>query len=260
MNRAKREVVEEIQRTAARLLATNPAGHGLFLIGGFRLRYLDGSSRMSNDIDYHWDGNLDTKQKKIISLFRRKLLPEVKLRLKYDGTVSPATGPDADTASVRTVLLAFYQEGVPYSRIEIPVDITRIVCLDAPVVRTMDGVVFVTASDADIVESKLISVLERIVIAGRDLVDLFLFQNRFTPDSRGRLHRKFLQLSLDEQTIAQRLRDMQKNREHHIRSIDEVIAGQLDPEVASSIKQAGGAATVFDSVMNILQDQLRLMH
>ena len=42
--------LDKIQRIAARVVATNAAGHKLLLIGGFRYRLLDSSSRFSRDI------------------------------------------------------------------------------------------------------------------------------------------------------------------------------------------------------------------
>ena len=53
-------IVERIQALAAKTLATQPAGHQLHLIGGFRYRLLDASCRASVDIDYHWEGDLDS--------------------------------------------------------------------------------------------------------------------------------------------------------------------------------------------------------
>jgi len=51
---ANPDVADRIQRIIARLIAENPAGRGLCLIGGYRFRLLDHSPRRSVDIDYHW--------------------------------------------------------------------------------------------------------------------------------------------------------------------------------------------------------------
>jgi hypothetical protein len=56
---------ERIQLRAVRVLATHPAGRGLCLVGGFRYRLLNESARASNDIDYHWEGDLQAKQMEI---------------------------------------------------------------------------------------------------------------------------------------------------------------------------------------------------
>jgi hypothetical protein len=58
-------ITERIQMLAAKVLATHAAGRGLCLVGGFRYRMLDGSARASLDLDYHWDGDLVSKQAEI---------------------------------------------------------------------------------------------------------------------------------------------------------------------------------------------------
>ena len=146
--------IERIQTLTVRILATHPAGCGLCLVGGFRYRLLNESARASSDIDYHWEGDLQSKQEEIIDLFRSKLLPEVKRQFSYDGDVRPAMGPDAESPVVRTVDLAFYRAQEPGSRIEIPVDIMSVARLDPPMVRTVEGTVLLTVSDADMIESK----------------------------------------------------------------------------------------------------------
>ena len=164
----KQQTIEEIQKMAAKIVATNPAGNRLLLIGGFRYRLLDTSARTSTDLDYHWQGRLEEKQQELIVLFKTKLLPEVNREYGYEGTVRPATGPDSESDIIKIIELAFYKRDVPGSSIEIPVDITRIECLDAPIVKTCDGVVFLTVSEADMVESKIIAVLNRIHVETRD--------------------------------------------------------------------------------------------
>src|SRR5450759_747355 len=150
-------IAEEIQKLTARFLAINPAGHKLCLIGGFRYRLLNASCRTSRDIDYHWEGDLASKQADIIELLRKKLLPEVKTRFGYDGAIHPATGPEADSPAACVIDMAFYHLGMAGHRIEVPVEITRIQCSDPPVVRTVGGTVFLTASDVDMIESKVVA-------------------------------------------------------------------------------------------------------
>lgn len=252
------EVLEEIQRLIATVIATNPAGHNLCLIGGFRYRFLDESCRLSNDVDYHWDGDLDEKQTEVVSLFKRKLLPEVKQHFGYDGTVSPATGPNADSPSVKIINLAFYRIDVSHSRIGIPVDITRIVCLDQPTVRTAQGVVYPTISDTDMIESKVISLFNRQTIEERDLVDLFLFENQLAPDSPERIPLKLSRISLPRLLVKERLHDMVTDRDYHVRAIKEIIDDQLDPQAVANINEAGGASMVFDRVCDVLLKRLKL--
>ena len=131
----------------------------LCLIGGFRYRLLNASARVSADIDYHWEGDLQRKQAEIVDVLRSKLLPEVKRQLGYDGDIRPATGPEAESPAVRIVETAFYRVAEPGSRVEIPIEITRVARLDSPLVRTIAGTVFLTVSDADMIESKILAFL-----------------------------------------------------------------------------------------------------
>ena len=240
-----------------RLLATNPAGHGLCLIGGFRYRFLDQSVRQSRDLDYHWEGDLAAKQAELASLFKRRLLPDVKRRLGYDGDVRATTGPGADSPSVCIVELAFWSAGSP-GRIEVPVDITRIICRDPVTVRTADGVVYPTPSDADLIEGKVIALFNRRYIQHRDFVDLFLFSSHLRLDSSERLQDKFTALGINKESILRQLRDFAEHTDYHIRSIAAVISDQLDPSAAANIEAAGGATLVFETVRQLLVTTLKL--
>ena len=208
------------------------------------------------DIDYHWDGDLASKQAAIIELLRKKLLPEVKTRFGYDGAIQPATGPEADSPAVRVIDLAFYRLGPAAHRLELPVEITRIQCSDPPVVRTMGGTVFLTASDADMIESKVIALFNRIHLQARDIVDIFLFQDTFAPDSAKRLAAKFAQMALSPRTIGELVNKLKGNRNQHVRAIDLIIDEQLDDAVAENIKSAGGGAMIFNTVLGILPAKL----
>lgn len=117
-----------------------PAG----LVGGFRYRLLDKGPRQSVDVDYHWAGDLAAKQQELIALFERRLLPDVRRQVGLDGNVTAARG-EPDSALVATIDLAFWRLGSTLGRIEIPVDVIRIECVDPPVARTADGVVYRTA-------------------------------------------------------------------------------------------------------------------
>lgn len=257
MSEHQTKAIEEILRIVARLLATSPAGHGLCLIGGFRYRFLDQSARQSRDLDYHWEGDLTKKQEELVSLFKRRLLPEVKRRLGYDGDIRAATGPEADSPAVRIVELAFWSAGSA-GRIEVPVDITRIVCRDPVIVRTADGVVYPTPSDADLIEGKVIALFNRHYIQHRDLVDLFLFSSHLRPDSAERLRDKFTTIPINQETILRQLGDFESHPDYHIRSIAAVITDQLDPSAAANIETAGGAKLVFETVRQLLVIKLKL--
>ena len=244
--------VETIQRIIARLVATSPAGQGLSLIGGFRYRLLNQGARLSMDVDYHWDGELIEKQAKLAKLFDGKLLPEVRRRLGFDGRVNTDANPATASALVRVVDLAFWNNDPAKDRIVIPVDITRIVCLDKPAVRTVDGVVYRTVSDADLVESKITSVFMRPWIEHRDIVDLFLFASHIAEDYVPRVQRKFEMLAANPASLAERLNDLSVHQNYHERVIAEVVSNQLNSQAVENIRDAGGGSMVLDAVMAIL--------
>ena len=168
---ANSKETDRLQRVVARLVATSPAGVNLLLIGGFRYRLLDNSQRFSVAIEYHWGGELDAKQQELLALCRRVILGQVRRELGYEGSVSVRTGPDADSPNARFVDLRFWKGNI---HIEIPLEVTQIVCLDPSIIRTAGGTVHPTPSDADLIESKVIAVLNRIFLQHRDLVDIFL--------------------------------------------------------------------------------------
>lgn len=248
--------IERIQLLAAKTLATHPAGRGLCLVGGFRYRLLNQSARASNDIDYHWEGDLPGKQMEIVELYRTKLLPEVKRQLGYDGDVRPASGPNAESQVVRTVDLAFYRVQEPGSRIEIPVDVIGIPRLDPPVVRTVKGTVFLTVSDADMIESKILGCLCRPFLQVRDVLDIFLFQDALHPDSPGRLSQKLNQVSLPPAQAIECLNKRASHRTVHVRGIERLLDEQVDATVTANLRAAGGAAMIWDSVMALLHEVL----
>jgi len=250
------EIVERIQRLGAKILATHPAGRGLHLIGGFRYRLLNGSPRASDDMDYHWEGDLKRKQLEIVDVFRSKLLPEVKRQLGYDGDVRPATGPDAESAVVRTVQLAFYRVAEPGSRIEIPVDVMSVTRLDAPMVRTVEGAVFLTVSDADMIENKILACLARSFVQVRDVLDVFLFQDALRPDSPARLSQRLSERGLPPAGAIERVDKLAASRAVHVRGIDRLLDEQVEPAVAANLRAAGGAAMIWDCVMSLIHDTL----
>ncbi len=251
-----RVISEQIQTLAARVIATQPVGHQLYLIGGFRYRLLDASCRASIDIDYHWEGDLDNKQAEIVEVLRKRLLPEVKRQLAYDGDVRPSSGPAAESPAVRIVEMAFYRLAEHGSRIEIPLEITHIPRLDPPMVRTVAGTVFLTVSDADMIESKILALLNRQFTQARDVLDIFLFQDRLRPDAAGRLSQKFSALSSSPTDVSVRLARLQAASSIHVREIERILGGQVDPAVAANLRIGGGAAMIWDRVMELLTGRL----
>jgi hypothetical protein len=244
---------ETIQKMAARLIARAPAGVGLCLIGGYRYRLLDEGCRRSLDLDYHWGGDLAAKQFEIEGLLRARLLPELRRRLGYEGDVRRATGPDAESAMVKTIEIAAYRTGVAGSRIEVPVDITSVPCLDRPVMKTVDGVGYLSVSDVDMVESKVLALFLRHRVEARDMVDVYFFSSAFLPDSAGRLREKAERCGLREAAVREDLRAMVAGREKHVRAIRGVLGDQVDPSVVQQVELAGGPAMVFDAVMDRLR-------
>ena len=122
MNDRIRDDSEAIQGMIVRTLATNPAGHRLCLIGGFRYRLLDGSARRSIDVDYHWEGDIEAKQQEVIALLQTRLLPDVQVRYGYEGAVGPVKGPDAESPLVRTIETVFRRVHTAEGAIVIPVE------------------------------------------------------------------------------------------------------------------------------------------
>lgn len=258
MTTKKQKDAEDIQRVIARYVATHPVGHNLALIGGFRYRLLDASVRTSDDIDYHWDGDLEEKQRELIDSFRRGLLSEVSRLLGYSGRVNARTGPDADSPNVRVVDLSFWKDDVTYSLIEIPVEVTRITCRDNVEVRTAGGTIYATASEGDMIESKVIAILGRITMRHRDIVDVFLFQDRFPSDSAQRLKSKLHTLSMNGNDIEKKIRDLRGSSDYHAKATQEVIDTQLDPGAAAQLNTSGGGGMVLDTVIGILNRYISL--
>lgn len=241
---------DKLQRAIARLIAMSPAGVQLLLIGGFRYRLLDDSQRFSVDIDYHWGGNLQEKQKELHSLCRRVVLKEVKRVFGYEGSVSRLQETDAESPNAALIELRFWQAG---RAIEIPIEITRIICLDPPVVRVADGTVHATASDADVIEGKVLAVLNRLYIQHRDFVDIFLYGDRLRPDSPQRMQKKMHALSLSAEAVRKRLRDLDHHRKYHEDAIQKVIATQMNPNVAEQLNAGGGGRTVLSESLKFVK-------
>jgi len=258
MKEKQQRKTEVIQQAIARTIATHPVGRNLTLIGGFRYRFLDNSVRTSDDIDYHWIGDLAEKQKELIDFSRRVLLPEIFRRYGYSGSANALTGPDANSPVVRVVDLAFWKDGAPYSRIEIPVELTRIVCADPIEVRTAGGTIYATASEGDMIESKVIAIFGRITLRHRDIVDVFLFQDRFLPDSDLRLKSKLQAAGITSNDTEKQMMQFQTDRDYHAKATQAVIDAQLDPEAAVQLNDAGGGEMVLNKVIGILKRYIRV--
>ena len=242
---------------AARIVAISPPGEGLRLIGGFRYRLLSDSCRRSMEIDYHCDGDLGARQQELVELFRSRLLPDVHARPNLEGTVRPATGLDTGLPSLRIVDMAFYRRAPQPLRIEIPVEITTIPCADPPVVRTVAGTVFLTASDADMIEAKILALVNRIHVQERDLLDVFLFQDTLHSDWAHRLAAKLRQLWVEPGSVARLVARLESERDAHARGVDSALREQVDPPVAGNISRAGGGEMIVSTVLRLLKQGLK---
>lgn len=247
------DIIEEIQRIVAKMIATNPPGRNLALIGGFRYRLLDDSPRMSVDIDYHWEESLSEKQKEIVLLLEKKMVPELKQRFGYDAHVRPVEGPDAESTMVKMVDLAFYSPDIHGSKRTIRIDITYIDCIDMPTTRTKDGVIYLTVTDQDMIESKIISLLCRIPTQERDFLDIFLFKSQLSEGSPERIVQKLEKKHLDLAKAHSKLEQIVKDKKYHVKNVSELIESQLDVDVANQLNQAGGAVVVCEGVITIVQ-------
>lgn len=249
------QITEQIQGMVAALVATQPAGAGLCLVGGFRYRWLDRGPRRSVDVDYHWDGDFVSKQQELIALFDRRLLPEVRRRFNLDGSVRAGDVRD-DSDTVAVIDLAFWRLGSTLGRIEISVDVTRIEMADRPEARTANGVVSLTASNADMLESKVIWVLCRSFVEHRDILDLYLFASQAAPDSPARIKAKLGRLGVSEDAIKRRLANLMNSAEHHAKSIDALIREQVDAVPAAVLAETGGGKAVLAHVTRLLAEFL----
>ena len=247
--RTELKEADRLQRLVANSIARSPAAVKLLLIGGFRYRLLDGSQRFSVDIDYHWGGDLGAKQRELLSLSRRTILGQVRRELGYEGSASARTGLDADSPNVKFIDLRFWKAD---AHVEIPLELTQIVCLDPPTIRTAGGTVHATPSDTDLIESKIIAVLNRLFLQHRDLVDVFLYADKLQPDSPARLKQKLMQIQLPAETVVRRLKDLQDNQSYHATAIQKVIDEQMETTAAHQMNAGGGGKTVLDSVLNAL--------
>jgi hypothetical protein len=241
--------VDKLQKVIAGLIATSPVGVNLLLIGGFRYRLLNNSQRVSVDIDYHWAGDFETKQKELLRLCQRSILREIYREFGYEGKASLGSGPEVDSPNVKTVELRFWTKA---TQLEIPLEVTQIPALDPPIIRTAHGIVHPTLSDADIIEGKVIAVLNRLFLQHRDLVDIFLYGDTVREDSAARVQQKLSMLSVSTEAILRRLADLRQNREYHAKAVQKVIDEQLEAVAAQQITLGGGGEVVLDSALRVL--------
>ncbi len=240
----------------AKVVATHRPGQGLPLVGGFRFRLLNDSPRMSADVDYHWEGDLEEKRTEIAGLLKREFLPRAEEDFGYVGRAVPARGPGDESPLVKVVTVFLHRPDLKGSRIEIPVDITRIERLDEPVVVTKEGTVYLTLSDMDMIEAKVLAVYNRTFPEIRDVVDLFLFHDYLGEDSEERIRRKMETMSLDSSLALASVEKLADASRRHMAALEEILDAQVDEHAADRIREGGGAAMVFDRGMETLRKML----
>lgn len=246
------ERVEAVQRCILAVLARQRAGVGLVLAGGGRYRFVDGSARLSADIDYVWNGDLSLKRDEVVRALQRTLPPELKRRFRLDSSVYALDPPGVDSMRVKTLEVATWGNDPASRRIEVPVDIVSIPCVDPPTAETVEGVVCLVASDADMVECKVLSALERNPPAARDWVDLFLFGGQAHPDAPARFSRKCIDLQLQATQVAAAYARVLASRDIVCAGIAQVLREQVEGAVADNVEQAGGAELVWTRALEVV--------
>ena len=240
---------ETITRLVLVEIARSAAGHQLCLIGGMRYRLINGSPRVSNDLDFSCGDEPHIRQAEIVTLCREVILPLVRTRYGLSGSADAAAGPDANSPVCSTVDLAFWTDAPPYFRIDLPIDITTFPCLDTPEPHVIDGSICLAASDRDMIENKLLALFSRSVTAARDFVDLFLFGSGLHPVDPGRLLRKMATIGLSCGDAHAKLSGFLHARVEHCQKIERVCREQLEESTYRSLSKAGGVGTLFDSVL-----------
>jgi CHASE3 domain sensor protein len=66
------------------------------------------------------------------------------------------------------------------------------------------------------------------------------------------LKQKLAKMELRPEMVAQRLKDLQENREYHATAIQKVIDQQMDSTVAQQMNSGGGGRAVLDSALNLI--------
>jgi hypothetical protein len=115
------------------------------------------------------------------------------------------------------------------------------------------GTVYLTVSDADMVESKTLALLDRVFVQARDFVDIFFFQDAFLVDSGVRIRRKLARLWGKSARQEDCLADLRKSLGTHARSTDRLIDEQVDPVPADHLRQVGGGRRVCEVVIETLE-------
>ena len=103
------------------------------------------------------------------------------------------------------------------------------------------------------VESKVIAVFNRRELQHRDIVDLFLFQNRLLPGSGQRLAVKLRTLNISVAGVQERIADFGQHAGYHARAVQVIIDTQLDSPSAAQVNDAGGGRMVLETSLAVLK-------
>jgi len=247
---------DKILSLLARFFATSAIGEGLCLVGGSRYRYLDGSGRSSRDLDYHVGrGDPLTRAEAIGKFLTERAIPEVRRLVGYDGRVSRENHPGAEPlATMALIRVAFWRHEPTKRRIETSVDLIQLPLADPPEPRLVDGRVYLTISDADMIEAKLIALLNRVFIAPRDLFDIHQFQGALSVDTATRLDRKLAGLGLDEAKVRRQWSRLRRQERYLAKALDDLLETGVDQEVAEGLRRAGGGSAMYTRVAERLEE------
>ena len=122
--------------------------------------------------------------------------------------------------------MAFYLVAEPGSRIEISIEITNVARLDARWFALSQAPLFLTVSDADMIESKILAFLNAPFCRVRDVLDIFLFQDALQSDASSPLSQK-LKISLCRLWVRSPARSVETNRAIQLREMKQLLGEQV---------------------------------
>lgn len=249
---------EDVQASIVRLVASLPVGADLALIGGFRLRFLNGSCRLSRDIDYHASGDLRQKAIALAASLRESFLPGLRSRHGWQGEVSDQVAPGEYSPAMQEVRVRLWKQ--PSQAIVLPIEITTVPVCDPLKIALAGGTVLSTVSDADLIEMKMVAIFSRQVIEPRDFLDVHLFGHMLgKQDAWQRIRRKFEFYNITPERVAQVAAKITTGYAYQVKSIDQEIAQTVTQAVREPLMRAGGGAAILDSCLNLLRDQIPWM-
>lgn len=254
------EWVRKTQHLMVRSLArSSSVGAGLLLVGGSHYSVLKESSRISRELDYRTEGDLTAQRARVLCAIRERVIPDLKRRYGVDAIAGESDDKEP-SPFVRSLQVAFNAPGLPKPVVVGVdcVDINLIPLADEATYVVLDGTIIPTISDADMVESKILSIFNRVFLEYRDIVDVFLFQADLRKDSAERLLIKFSKLGLDGDAIARRMKSMYENFEVHASGVDGVLESDFEEKQLQYLRAQGGGTGILRKVLELLSGRLQL--